>query len=123
MNKAMPARQRGLSFSGFIVGAFILVIASLTGLRLAPAYMQDAKISAIFAAIASDPEMQKASPHDIRLSFSKRASVDNITAIKPEDIDVANNGGRLTLSASYDVRVPLVANASLYLEFNPTSAQ
>jgi len=122
MNKAMPARQRGLSFSGFMFGAFILVLASISGLKLIPAYMEDAKIKNLFVAIATDPEMQRATPRDIRMSFMKRASIDNITAVKADDIEIASGGGRLELSASYAIKVPLVANASLYLEFNPSSA-
>ena len=123
MNKAMPAKQRGLGFSGFIFGAFILILVSIGGLKLIPAYMEDAKIANLFAVIADDPEMQKASPRDIRMSFNKRASIDNVTAIKADDIEVTSNGGRLALSASYAVKVPLVANVSLYLEFNPSSAK
>jgi len=123
MNKAMPAKQRGLSFSGFIFGAVILVLAITTGLKLIPAYMQDAKIGNLFTVIANDPEMQKASPRDIRMSFTKRASIDSVTAINAEDIEITSNGGRLVLSASYAVKVPLVANISLYLDFSPTSAK
>lgn len=123
MNKAMPAEQRGLSFLGFIFGAFILVLASITGLKLIPTYMEDAKIANLFTVIASDPEMQKASPRDIRMSFTKRASIDNITAVRADDIEITSDGGRLQLSASYPVKVPLVANISLCLEFNPTSAK
>ena len=123
MNKAMPAKQRGLSFSGFIFGAVILVLAITTGMKLIPAYMQDAKIGNLFTVIANDPEMQKASPREIRQSFSKRASIDSVTAINAEDIEITSNGGRLVLSASYAVKVPLVANISLYLDFSPTSAK
>lgn len=123
MSKAMPAKQRGLSFSGFIIGAFILVLASITGLKLIPAYMQNAQINNLFVTIANDPEMQKAGLRDIRMSFSKRASIDNITAISAEDIEIASNGGGLVLSASYAVKVPLVGNVSLYLDFSPTSAK
>jgi len=123
MKKAMPAKQRGLSFFGFIFGAVILVLVSITGLKLIPAYMEDMKISNLFTVIANDPEMQKASPRDIRMSFSKRASIDNISAINAEDIEIASEGGRLVLSASYAVKVPLVANVSLYLEFSPASAK
>ena len=123
MNKAMPAKQRGLSFSGFIFGAVILVLAITTGMKLIPAYMQDAKIGNLFTVIANDPEMQKASPRDIRMSFTKRASIDSVTAINAEDIEITSNGGRLVLSASYAVKVPLVANISLYLDFSPTSAK
>ena len=92
MNKAMPAKQRGVSFSGFIFGAVILVLAITTGLKLIPAYMQDAKIGNLFTVIANDPEMQKASPREIRMSFSKRASIDSITAINAEDIEITSNG-------------------------------
>ena len=123
MNAALQATQRGLSFSGFIFGAFILVFASIIGLKLIPNYMQDATIKNLFVAIANDPEMQKASPGTIRMSFIKRASVDNITAVKAEDIEIVNDAGRLVLSASYAVKVPLVGNASLYLDFNPSSAK
>ncbi|WP_435628463.1 DUF4845 domain-containing protein [Candidatus Ferrigenium straubiae] len=123
MNKAMPARQRGLTFSGFIFGAFILVLASIGGLKLIPAYMEEAKISNLFTVIANDPEMQKASPRDIRMSFAKRASIDNITVITPEDIEINSSGSRMVLSASYAVKIPLVANVSLYLEFSPTGAK
>ena len=123
MSTAMPAKQRGLSFSGFIFGAFALVVLGIFGLKLIPAYMQDATIKNLFVAIANDPEMQKASPGTVRMSFSKRSSIDDIRAIKAEDIEIASEGGRLVLSASYAVKVPLGGNVSLYLEFNPSSAQ
>lgn len=123
MNKAMPAKQRGVSFSGFIFGAVILVLAITTGLKLIPAYMQDAKIGNLFTVIANDPEMQKASPREIRMSFSKRASIDSITAINADDIEITSNGGRLVLNASYAVKIPLAGNISLYLDFSPASAK
>lgn len=122
MNTAMPVQQRGMSFGGFIFGAFLLVLFGITGLKLIPAYMQDAQIKNIFTTIAHDPDMQKAAPHDIQVSFSKRASIDNITAIKPEDIDISSDGGMPVLSANYSVKIPLAGNVSLYIEFNPSSA-
>ena len=122
MKTAMLLQQRGLSFGGFIFGAFLLVLFAITGLKLIPAYMQEAQIKNIFVTIAHDPDMQKATPHDIQASFSKRASIDNITAIKADDIDISSDGGVPVLSASYAVKVPLFANISLYIEFNPSSA-
>ncbi len=121
MNTTMPSKQRGLSLSGLMVGAVVLILVSLTGFKLIPVYMQDARIKNIFIVIANDPEMQKASPRDIRVSFSKRADIDDVVAVKAEDIDIAKDGESLVLSASYAVKVPLVANISLYLDFNPSS--
>lgn len=122
MNTAMAASQRGLGFTGFIFGAVILVLASMFGLKLIPAYMQDAEIKKLFVTIASDPETQKATPRAIHDAFRKRASIDNVNAIKAEDIEIANEGGKLVLSASYAVKIPLAGNISLYLDFNPSSA-
>jgi hypothetical protein len=122
MKTAMPSQQRGLSFGGFIFGAFLLVLFGITGLKLIPAYMQDAQIKNIFVTIAHDPDMQKATPHDIQASFDRRASIDNITAIRSSDIDISSDGGVPVLSASYSVKIPLAGNVSLYLEFNPNSA-
>ncbi|MDH4233515.1 MAG: DUF4845 domain-containing protein [Gallionella sp.] len=123
MNTAMPIQQRGITFGGFIFGAFLLVIASLFGLKLIPAYMQDAQIKNVFNAIANDPDMQKASPREIRASFEKRSSIDAIKAIKAEDIEISSDNGKPSLSASYSVKLPLAGNISLVLEFNPSSAQ
>lgn len=123
MNSARSAQQRGLSFGGFVFGAFLVVLISITGLKLIPAYIQSTEINNVFNIISHDPDMQKASLQEIRNSFSRRASIDNITAIKADDIDISADGDRLVLSASYSVKVPLVANASLYLEFNPSSGK
>jgi hypothetical protein len=123
MNTAMPLQQRGLSFGGFILGAFLLVLFSILGFKLIPAYMQEAKIKNTFVVMVHEPDMQKASAHDILATFEKRASVDSITAIKASDIEISSDEGKLVLSASYSVKIPLVANISLFIEFNPSSAK
>jgi hypothetical protein len=119
MNTAM--QQRGVSFGGFLIGAFLLVIFGITGLKLIPAFIQDAQIKNLFVTIAHDPDMQKATPHDIKASFERRTVIDNITAIKADDIDISSDGGRPVLSASYAVKVKLFGNVSFYIEFNPSS--
>jgi hypothetical protein len=123
MNTAMPASQCGFSFVGFIFGALVLVLVSIVGLRLIPAYMQDAEVKKLFVTIANDPDMQQANLVDIRTSFSRRASIDNVSAIKADDIEIVSVNGKLVLSASYAVKIPLAGNVSLYLDFNPTSGK
>ena len=122
MGTAMPERQHGFTFGGFIFGAFLLVFLVITGLKLVPAYVEESEIRNIFVSIAHDPNMQNAAPNEIRASFERQASIDAITAIQSGDIDIASNAGRLALSANYAVKIHLVGNISLYIEFNPTSA-
>lgn len=123
MNTAMRASQRGMTFFGFFMFCAIgLVLVVLPALKLVPAYMENGKIKQHFVAIANDPDMKNANPREIRDAFSKRTSIDDIKAITPEDIEISKNGNELVLSANYFVKIPLAANASLYLDFNPSSA-
>jgi len=123
MNTVMPAQQRGVTFGGMLLGAFLLVLVGILLLKIIPAYMQDAQIKNIFITIAHDPDMQRATPSEIRSSFEKRASIDGIKTIKPVDIDISSNNGKLVLSVSYSVKIPLSGNVSLLMEFNPTSGE
>lgn len=122
MNTVMPERQRGIGFGGFVFGAFILVLVSILGLKIIPAYMEEATIKNVFNTMVHDPEMQNGSSVDIRNSFAKRADIERITSIKAEDIEIASDNGKLLLSATYSIKVPLVGNLSLIMDFKPTSA-
>lgn len=122
MNTAMPKQQAGITFSGFIVGAFLLVVVTLFGFKLIPAYLENVKIQHLFDVVSHDPAMQNAGAHDILLSYDRRASVEGIDAIRSSDIELSKgDDGRPILTASYAVKVKLGGNVSLYLEFNPTS--
>jgi len=121
--KAAAYRQRGISLSGLLVAAVVLGVVAIFGMKLIPAYMQDAEIKNIFNAVANDPEMRAASVREIQIAYSKRAIVANVTAIKMEDVEISKEGDRVLLSASYAVKVPLVGNASLLLEFNPSNSR
>ena len=123
MMKIITSRQCGFSFSGFLVVAVIFILAAIGGMKLIPAYMQDAGIKKILDTIVHDPAMQAASVKDIRESFAKRAMMDNITVIHSGDIEIDKSGSGISLSANYSVKVPLAGNASLILEFNPSSTK
>lgn len=121
MDTTLPTQQRGITFGGFLTGAFLLVVVGIFGLKLIPAYMENEQIKSVFDAMVRDPEMKSATAKDIQASFGKRASINNIKSVKPDQIDIATEQGRLVLSAYYSVKVPLAGNVSLFLEFNPTS--
>ncbi len=122
MMKAMASRQRGVSLSGLLIWVMVLIFSGVGAMKLIPAYMQNAEIKDILYTIAHDPEMQSAPVGSIRESFDKRAMMNNIKVATAEDIDIVKNLGGLSLSVSYSVKVPVVGNTSLLLEFNPSSS-
>jgi hypothetical protein len=121
--KTFASRQRGISFIGLILSATGLILVAVLGMKLVPAYIHSAQVAQIFKTIASDPGMRGASIKDIKASYSKRADINYITDIKEDDIDITKEeDGRLTISASYTVKIPIVGNITLLLDFNPSSS-
>ncbi len=120
--KTTAGRQRGISFFGFIWIAAGVIFVAILGMKLVPAYIHNAQIAQIFKTMAADPAMHDASISEIKFSYSKRANVDYITDITADDIVISKDDGRLSLSASYAVKIPVVANITLLLEFNPSSS-
>lgn len=116
------AKQRGVTFGGFIMVLALLGGLAIFGMKLIPAYMENGKIQKAFDAITHDPAMQTASIAEIKDSFYKRANVmDNVTTLTSNDLEINKEGGALKLSASYSTKIPLAGNVSLLIEFNPSA--
>ena len=120
--KALIYKQRGMGAASLIMIIAAVLFVVVLAMKLIPAYLHSMQIQKIFKTVVADPEMQSAAIKDVRASYDKRASMDYITDITSADIEVSKDAGGLTLSASYTVKIPLAAKASLVLEFNPSSA-
>jgi hypothetical protein len=120
--KTLARKQRGVGFVGMIFVAVGIILAAVLGMKLVPSYIHNAQLAQIFKTIANDPDMRDASIMQVKSAFNKRAEVNNILDISGEDIEITKTNGKLSLSASYSVKIPLVANATLVLEFNPSSS-
>ncbi len=120
--KAGIHNQRGMGFFGFIFVAVGLIFVAILGMKLVPPYVHNAQVASIFKTIATDPAMQTGTSKDIKESYTKRASINYITDITAEDIEISKDGAVLSLSAHYTVKIPVAGNISLMLEFNPSSS-
>tara|TARA_R110002073_G_scaffold167057_8_gene323678 strand:+ start:2531 stop:2905 length:375 start_codon:yes stop_codon:yes gene_type:complete len=116
-------KQKGVSMSGLLMWSVIIFLVAILGMKLTPAYLEYASINKVLKAISSDPSLQTAQPSEIRQSFMKRAQIDNISVISAKEIKIKKGKGKgpKTLSADYSVKIPLVANISLYIDFEADS--
>ncbi len=113
--------QRGISLTGFLVFAALVVAALLLGFKMGPPYMEFYAIQKAFRVIAAEPALRAASRGEINAAFSNRAAVDNIKVISYNDIEVVKDSQGIVLSARYSVCVPLFYNISACMDFRPTS--
>jgi hypothetical protein len=120
--KATADRQRGVSFVGFVMIVAVILFVGILGIKMVPAYLHSAQIAQIFKTIVKDPAMQGASVKEIKDSYTKRADISYVTDITAEDIEVIKGDGQLSLSTSYSVKIPVIGNVTLVLDFNPSSS-
>lgn len=123
MNLVTTRKQRGLTFTNFILVAILLVLVAILGMRVVPAYIENRTIVHSLETVAHAPEMQDALPSDIRNSFDKQLLVNNITVISGADLEINKTGAGLVLSVKYNVKIGLAGNISLLMEFDSSSTR
>lgn len=114
-------KQRGISLSGLLLWGVIIVMLAISALKIAPAYLEYFSIKKNLNAIIKETNLQTPDLHQIRMSFGKRAAVDNIKSINAQDIYMKKENGRYILSAKYTEKIPLVSNLSLHIDFEAES--
>jgi hypothetical protein len=114
--------QRGISLISLVVFGVIAVFLAAGAAKIVPAYLDNQTVQAEFKALVSNPDVKTASDHEIRVEYTKQEAVSsNLGVIKDTDIDISRDGGVVTLSASYERKVPLFGNATLLLQFSPSA--
>ena len=110
-------KQAGMTFIGLVLVVAALISLLAVGMKIMPAYLEfmNVKNAIKKAANSADTSSKK----EVANAFDKSAAVDNISVIKGSDLVV--NGG--VISTEYQVLIPIVANASVLLDFSATSAK
>jgi hypothetical protein len=112
-------KQRGVSLIVMLLAAIVLGVGFLLGLKLLPVYTEYFGLKSVLKSLAN--EQAGAPPSAIREAFIKKATIENISSVRPDDLDIAQDQNGTTIEVSYQKVVPLVANVNLMIEFT-TSA-
>lgn len=118
----MRQKQLGVSLSGLLITSVVLAVLALLGMKVFPPVVEYFQIIKTIKTVANDPSA-KNSVADIRRSFERRADVDDISSIGPQDIEIGKDGTDVVISFSYEKRIPLFTNVSLLIDFQGSSKQ
>lgn len=115
--------QRGITLTGLLIGAAILFVVAILGMKVAPEWIEYGKVVKAVKATAGDSGLKEASVAQVRTAFQKRAEIDEIKSITPQDLEITKEGGELVISFAYTKKIPLSGNASLVFDFEGSSAK
>jgi hypothetical protein len=117
----MKSKQSGLSLIGvLIVGAFLAFVL-LVAFRTVPAINEYLAIQRIIRLVAE--EGNGGVPiAELRRSFDRRGQIDDVVTIRGTDLEITKRGGKVVIETDYSRKVPVVANVSLLIDFQASSA-
>ncbi len=115
-------REQGLTLTGFMITAVIVVFILLFAFKIGPVYFEYFSLQKQLKALASDPVARSPNRRELEAAYTSRATVENITAIGAGDISITKNGDEVELSAEYSKKVPLFGNLSACMDFTATTA-
>ena len=116
-------KQTGVSLGGLLVVSALVIIVALIGFKLLPSYLEYFTVQRIVRDLAHAPDMRGGTVQDVQRAFDRRAQIDNVNAVKGTDLEIAKQGDRFDITASYSVRVPLFGNVSACVDFEATSGK
>ena len=123
MQKAINSKQSGMTFIGMVLVIAVIVAIVVVGVKVTPAYIEFSGVKNAIKYIAKDAAFATMSKKDIANAFDKSASSSYVNVIKGSDLIIEKNETGNVVTADYQVTLPIVANASVLLDFHATSAK
>ncbi|MFZ1712376.1 MAG: DUF4845 domain-containing protein [Nitrosomonas sp.] len=117
----LKSRQHGVTLTGLLLWSVVIIVITIFGMRLIPAYIEFAAVKRAMVATVSDPALKEAGISALRQGFNKRASIDDIKSVTGKDLVIEKQNNQVVMRASYTVKKPLFANISLLIDFEASS--
>lgn len=119
----MRSKQTGITLVGMLFIGILVVFAALVIMRMVPAYIEYGSIAKILKTMSNDPDLKSMSIKEIRDSFDRRATIDNISSIKGEDLDISKDGGETVVEATWSAKRPIAGNVSVIMDFTASTVK
>jgi Domain of unknown function (DUF4845) len=90
-------------------------------LKILPHYIELMSINKVLEAMASSEEVKSGTVAEIRSSFDRRATIDNINSIKGSDLEIGKENNETVVSVAWQQRIPLFTGYTLLIDFSAST--
>lgn len=115
----MRARQRGITFIGWVVLLVPVAIVAYAAIRLSPVYLNHMKVSKALQQVASEHRgEEQVNVQALRNSLEKRFDIEAVDFPRADQVAFVRDGTRWVAELRYEDTAPLFGNISLLVRFN-----
>ena len=111
------SKQKGASMFAIIVVMVLLAVIIISGLKISPAYMDDAVLSNAINSLVESDEIEAMSMREIRSYVSRSMQTSNAD-FEGDSIEEVEEGGVDYIQVRYESRVPLFSNIDAVVKFD-----
>ncbi|WP_440995566.1 DUF4845 domain-containing protein [Arhodomonas sp. SL1] len=115
---ATRSSQQGMTITQLLVGLVVIGFLALVGARLIPVYIEAYSVGRILEGIAAETRYTGSNRAEIRRTFSRRLSVNDIDSLEASDLELESVSGGMRASVAYEVRRPLIGNLDVVARFD-----
>jgi hypothetical protein len=112
MKQQLPRRQRGASILLVLIVVAALAFVGLVGAQVFPTYIEYLAVQK-----AVNKAKEGSSPVEARQIFEKASVTDDIKSVQPQDLEVANDGGKMVVRFAYQKEIHLAGPAYLVMKY------
>ncbi|MFZ5594808.1 MAG: DUF4845 domain-containing protein [Pseudomonadota bacterium] len=110
-------KQRGLTAIGFVLLLGLIAFFAALAIKLTPLYLEHFEVSSVLKSVAQESDIGSKSAADIKDSIMKKLSINDVSHVTKDDIEVSKEDGKLRVTISYEARVPMVGNIDIVANF------
>lgn len=110
-------QQDGVSILGMLMLLALLSFFLTVAIRLAPAWMEGRSVKNAILSVAEASSAEH-SLRDVTKRVQSTFNTNRIEAIKPTDVKIFRDEGKIIIDANYETRTPLFQNVDAVLMFN-----
>ena len=114
----MRKQQYGVSIMGLLIALVLVIVLALFGMKVIPSVLEYRSAKAAIQAVARSGA---STPADARRAFENRATIDNITSVRPQDLEITRDGNSVVIAFAYRKEIPLFTGVGLYIDFAANS--
>ncbi len=118
MTRRYRRQQQGLTMISIVLILGLIAFFTLLILKIAPIYMDHAKVVNALAAVEETTDIQSKSKSEVLSSLKKRFNFNYVYHIEDDDINIIKEGNYLKVDIDYEVVEKLVGNLSVLVEFH-----
>jgi len=115
----MHARQKGITFIGWLILLVPVAIVGYAAIRLAPMYLNYMKVSKAMTQIAAGHAGEdQVNPTAIHVELINHLYIDSVTYPTADAVEVVRDGDKWVMRTNYEDQAGLFAGISLLVKFD-----